>query len=56
MVTKNWVSGLFFHGLLDVNLFKMAAKQHSLSQSGQGSSDLAAVILNELATNKALKN
>ncbi len=30
------VSGLKLHGLLDANLFKMAVKQYSLSQSGQG--------------------
>ncbi len=36
-------------------LFKMAAKQHSLSQSGRGISDQRA-ILSEFAHNKALKN
>ncbi len=44
---KTTVSGLFLHGLLDANLFNMAAKQHSLSQSGQGLSNQAA-IWNEL--------
>ncbi len=54
------VSGLFLHGLLDANLFKMAAKQHLLSQSGQGlklrpdwlSEYFLAAILNKLASNK----
>ncbi len=34
MTSDELVSGLFLHELLDANLFKMAAKQHSLSQSG----------------------